>query len=888
MKKKLVAFLCIVSLCMTNVMSAFATEGTPDRKVAEETVEMESITTTLVNPLYADVISEDDLADVAVDVPTLFAVPKYEENESVLGDIIREAMGEKQDSILMYVKFNEAITTEDDAVNYVSRLAENAFKETSNHKEGDYLRYQYAGFGISMYDFAVVQDGYQATLVLVPLYYTTEEQEDMVDDKLDTVLWETLNLDREDLSDYEKTKAIYDYICENVTYDYSNLEDEDYKLKYTAYAALIDKTAVCQGYAVLFYRMMEEAGVDTRVVAGDAGGPHAWNISKLGDKYYYSDSTWDAGVDQYNYFLKGSSEFEKDHIPYTDSVVCEDEYANTLSETDFIVGAGSCGENSTWALDENGVLRISGTGAITDASGYSKHRTSIKGLVIEKGITEIGDSVFSGLINLSGDLILPEGLERIGAKAFSASCAYAGGEVVFPESLEYIGEKAFFQCLRLPFIFLNSNCEIYDSQDVFYTSCHLAGHYGSTAQAYAEKYSRSFRHETNTWEPDYSIEIPPTCTAEGIEGIKCAKCDFWKDQMYISSTGHTKVTYKAVEPTCTEVGYTAGTQCSVCGLIFEGREEIPATGHTEVVDAAVDPTCTEAGCTAGSHCSVCDNPLVVQTEIPALGHSYGEWIVDKEATCTVDGSKHRECVNCDDVETEVISRLAHKWNSGVITTKPTCTKAGVKTYTCSGCGGKKTAAVKATGHKYKVTKTTKATTKKNGKLYKQCTVCKVKATETLYLAKTVSLSKTKFVYNGKTQKPTVVVKDSKGKVIAKSNYKVSFSKGCKNAGTYKVTVKFKGQYSGKLTKTFKITKAKQVITASNFTKVKGDKAFSINAKRSSGGGKLTYKTSNKKIATVSSKGKVTIKKAGKVTITITAAANKNYSKATKKITVTIK
>ena len=103
-----------------------------------------------------------------------------------------------------------------------------------------------------------------------------------------------------------------------------------------------------------------------------------------------------------------------------------------------------------------------------------------------------------------------------------------------------------------------------------------------------------------------------------------------------------------------------------------------------------------------------------------------------------------------------------------------------------------------------------------------------------------------------------------------------------------MTVTFKNQYSGKLTKSFKITKAKPKITASNFTKQLGDKAFSINAKVSPKGGKITYKTSNKKIATVSSKGKVTIKKKGKVTITITSTSNKNCSKATKKITVIIK
>lgn len=44
---------------------------------------------------------------------------------------------------------------------------------------------------------------------------------------------------------------------------------------------MINKTAVCQGYASLFYRLALDAGVDTRVISGEAGGPHAWNIVKL-------------------------------------------------------------------------------------------------------------------------------------------------------------------------------------------------------------------------------------------------------------------------------------------------------------------------------------------------------------------------------------------------------------------------------------------------------------------------------------------------------------------------------------------------------------------------------------------------------------------------------
>ena len=111
-------------------------------------------------------------------------------------------------------------------------------------------------------------------------------------------------------SDYEKVVAIYDYICDNVTYDYTNLEDDTYDLKYTAYAALINKTSVCQGYANLLYRMLHEAGIDSRIVTGIGnGGGHAWNIVELNNRYYYADATWDAVRMPYEYFLKGTTDF---------------------------------------------------------------------------------------------------------------------------------------------------------------------------------------------------------------------------------------------------------------------------------------------------------------------------------------------------------------------------------------------------------------------------------------------------------------------------------------------------------------------------------------------------------------------------------------------------
>lgn len=99
----------------------------------------------------------------------------------------------------------------------------------------------------------------------------------------------------------------------------------------------------------------------------------------------------------------------------------------------------------------------------------------------------------------------------------------------------------------------------------------------------------------------------------------------------------------------------------------------------------------------------------------------------------------------------------------------------------------------------------KATTKKNGSITKTCTECGEQSRETIYEAKTVKLSKTSCTYNGKNQKPSVIVKDSKGKILVnKKDYTVTCPKAMKNVGSYTVAIKLKGNYKGTVKKTFQI------------------------------------------------------------------------------------
>lgn len=130
------------------------------------------------------------------------------------------------------------------------------------------------------------------------------------------------------MSDFDKAKAIHDYIIMNVDYDYANyLNDTIPARSYTALGALKYKYAVCAGYAKTFQLMCELAGLKCTYIVGDTPrGAHAWNQVKISGKWYNVDVTWDDPIslekkfddhkyNSYSYFLISDEIMNKDHTP---------------------------------------------------------------------------------------------------------------------------------------------------------------------------------------------------------------------------------------------------------------------------------------------------------------------------------------------------------------------------------------------------------------------------------------------------------------------------------------------------------------------------------------------------------------------------------------------
>lgn len=110
------------------------------------------------------------------------------------------------------------------------------------------------------------------TFTLKITYRETKEQTEYVMKQAKAIV---SSITQVGMDDHEKVKAIHDYVVKHISYDTS------YKA-YTAYEALVNRSAVCQGYALLTYQLLKEAGIENHFVVGTGDGqPHAWNLVKI-------------------------------------------------------------------------------------------------------------------------------------------------------------------------------------------------------------------------------------------------------------------------------------------------------------------------------------------------------------------------------------------------------------------------------------------------------------------------------------------------------------------------------------------------------------------------------------------------------------------------------
>lgn len=115
--------------------------------------------------------------------------------------------------------------------------------------------------------------------------------------KIDSV---TKKLENE--SDYDKVKGIYDWLGINKSYSGFIKTRKDG----TAWSAILDKDTVCAGYAAATQLLLQRLDIESFLITGSTGGPHAWNMVKLEDGYYWYDATVGGSVGpDSDWFYKG-------------------------------------------------------------------------------------------------------------------------------------------------------------------------------------------------------------------------------------------------------------------------------------------------------------------------------------------------------------------------------------------------------------------------------------------------------------------------------------------------------------------------------------------------------------------------------------------------------
>lgn len=158
---------------------------------------------------------------------------------------------------------------------------ESIYKHTGVPAEGDFLRYESTGNSYYVTEHSREGNKHWLTIFFTANYFQSSARNNTLNNKVKEII-SSLNLNGK--SDYEKALAIYSYVCKNVNYDLAYEQvpagTQDYNDLYSAYGALVNNKAVCQGFALAMYRLLLEAGIENQLIADNN---HIWNAVKLGE-----------------------------------------------------------------------------------------------------------------------------------------------------------------------------------------------------------------------------------------------------------------------------------------------------------------------------------------------------------------------------------------------------------------------------------------------------------------------------------------------------------------------------------------------------------------------------------------------------------------------------
>lgn len=442
-------------------------------------------------------------------------------------------------------------------------------------------------------------------------------------------------------------------------------------------------------------------------------------------------------------------------------------------------------------------------------SGAFLECSNLKKINFPNRLISIGDGAFYDCRSLA-EVIFPENLGRIGEEAFY--CCWNMSSVIIPGNVDKIADGAFAQCMGLTSVIISEGVEDIGAQ-AFYRCMDLKtvtipdsvrsidvnafdmiggltiyGNEGSYAQTYATEQNISFSLKRETEPEEFEVRDGVLIHYSG------------KDQRVKIPSEVTSIGDSAFEENQNLISVTIPF-----GVTSIGNYAFYSCANLNVID--IPSSVTSIGDSVFEECESLHS-LYVPSSVTSIGDSaFYSGTANHEITLIVDKGSYAESYakqeGIDYSYKEDSEEHVHSYIKK-ITKKAGCTTKGIKTYTCTECDDAYTETVPALGHNYKK-KITKATAAQNGVIMITCSRCHNKKTTKIYAVKHITLSKESYIYNGKTRKPSVIVKDSKGKSLKnKKDYTLCYPKGMKKVGFYQITVKFKGNYKGTVKKSFTI------------------------------------------------------------------------------------
>lgn len=213
--------------------------------------------------------------------------------ESILH--LTETEKEIYDSIFFAIKHGKSefsVSNKAD-MNHVINLVKIVLAENSSFFYYDNCKIHYGGFGVKR-------------IVRLTKWLNTLSIE-LCTRKFDTECKKIIDtVTGKDMNKMQKVLALHNYLVDNVAYYENVTEMKGYQHYHTAYGAIVDKCAVCEGISAAFCYLLSLVGIKSTVVNGtinkisDYG--HTWNIVEVDGKCYHFDVTWDSKNNNNNKF----------------------------------------------------------------------------------------------------------------------------------------------------------------------------------------------------------------------------------------------------------------------------------------------------------------------------------------------------------------------------------------------------------------------------------------------------------------------------------------------------------------------------------------------------------------------------------------------------------